>query len=206
MSTFNQSIPASNKADFVHNKIFTSRNNVKTRMCKNILEKGECPFGDKCRFAHSESEIRKAPCAFQKNCKNPRCPYSHDDNEELEKVITQVEDTMSKLALYEKECKDLVVVFDEEDEETEEERFEKVKEKIEEDIKYEVKYYENVALKLTDESAIYDYLKTYEEDIKKVNTYSINLTMNDYDFKKLMYYLNSTNVDFSYEKTNKVDE
>lgn len=192
------------KNDFVHNKIFTSRNNVKTRMCKNIVEKGECPFGDKCRFAHSESEIRKAPCAFQKNCKNKNCPYSHDDSEELEKVITQVEDTMSKLALYEKECKDLVIILDEE---TEEEKFEKVKEKIEYDIKYEVKYYENVALKLSDESDIIDYIKTYEEDIKKVNTYNINLTMNDYDFKKLMFYLNSTNVSFTYEKEiKKVEE
>jgi hypothetical protein len=192
------------KNDFVHNKIFTSKNNVKTRMCKNIVEKGECPFGDKCRFAHSESEIRKAPCAFQKNCKNKNCPYSHDDSEELEKIIVQVEDTMSKLALYEKECKDLVIILDEE---TEEEKFEKTKEKIEEDIKYEVKYYENVALKLSDESDIIDYLKTYEEDIKNVNTYNINLTMNDYDFKKLMFYLNSTNVNFTYEKEiKKVEE
>ncbi|GJZ91626.1 zinc finger CCCH domain-containing protein 14-like protein [Tanacetum coccineum] len=33
------------------------RNNMKTKMCDNFL-KGQCTFGDRCHFAHGESELR----------------------------------------------------------------------------------------------------------------------------------------------------
>ncbi|KAJ2590093.1 hypothetical protein H4R99_007219 [Coemansia sp. RSA 1722] len=33
----------------------------KTRLCQRFAEKGECPYNDKCQFAHGEAELRVAP-------------------------------------------------------------------------------------------------------------------------------------------------
>jgi Skp family chaperone for outer membrane proteins len=190
-----------NKSNFVHNKIFTNTNNIKTKLCNNIKEKGICPFGDKCRFAHTQEEIRKAPCAFQKNCKNPSCPYSHEATEELDKIIDKVENTLNKLSLIEKESKDLIIHLEEE---TVDEKVEKEVEnenKMEEDIIYETSYYENVASKInSEEENVYNYMKTYDQEIKIINNYKLDVTMDEYSFKKLVFYLNSTNTKFTYEK------
>lgn len=33
----------------------------KTRLCKNFLEKGTCPYGKLCQYAHGMSELRQSP-------------------------------------------------------------------------------------------------------------------------------------------------
>ena len=33
----------------------------KTRLCKNFLEKGACPYGKLCQYAHGMSELRQSP-------------------------------------------------------------------------------------------------------------------------------------------------
>lgn len=184
--------------DIVHNKFFTNKNNIKTRMCNNILTKGECPFGDKCRFAHSQDEIRKAPCAFQKNCKNKNCPYSHDDSSELEKIVNEVEDKMKQLALIEKESKDLVIDIQDDDAE---DAIQKINNKMQDELKYEEKYYEDVKIRIgEDEEEAYKYMEEYDRQIKTVNNYNINITLDEYTYKKLMFYLQSTGCDFNVEK------
>ena len=69
------------------------RYRYKMKMCKH-LETGQCPFGDKCRFAHSDEEIRKSIvnniisqnprykttfCTFQDgSCpKGEKCHFAH---------------------------------------------------------------------------------------------------------------------------------
>jgi hypothetical protein len=53
----------SNNANFVHGrssptpKPKTSEKH-KTEMCKNMLERGFCKYGDSCMYAHSEAERR----------------------------------------------------------------------------------------------------------------------------------------------------
>ncbi|KAJ1932268.1 hypothetical protein EC988_009514, partial [Linderina pennispora] len=33
----------------------------KTQMCQRFTELGECPYGEKCQFAHGQAELRKVP-------------------------------------------------------------------------------------------------------------------------------------------------
>lgn len=33
----------------------------KTAICRVLRESGDCPFGDNCRFAHDENELRPPP-------------------------------------------------------------------------------------------------------------------------------------------------
>jgi len=40
----------------------------KTRMCRSVETGDVCPHGDGCRFAHSSSELRTAPCLFGGDC------------------------------------------------------------------------------------------------------------------------------------------
>ena len=69
----------------------------KTSMCKNILEKGQCPHGDYCLFAHKSSELRKKSLEIDEEnfktrmCKNViekghcthgiYCQYAHKPSE-----------------------------------------------------------------------------------------------------------------------------
>ena len=34
--------------------------NFKISLCRHFMTTGNCPFGDKCHFAHGEAELRKA--------------------------------------------------------------------------------------------------------------------------------------------------
>jgi len=67
----------------------------KTELCKNWIERGTCPYGSKCQFAHGPSEMRARehkqtyktrPCqAFAEtgSCTyGPRCKYRHGDDDE----------------------------------------------------------------------------------------------------------------------------
>lgn len=167
-------------------------------MCANILNNKQCPYGSRCNFAHSQSELRKAPCAFQKNCKNKNCQYSHDDEEELKKVVNEVETKLQKIAIYEKDCKDLIIPIEEDDAK---EAIDITNKRIEEAIKYEDKYYDDVRINIAeDDEAAYKYMEEYDRQIKTINNYNINITMDEYAFKKLMFYLTSTGCEFNVEK------
>jgi hypothetical protein len=66
----------------VTDKTLVQRNKLKTQMCKSIMTTGKCPFGEKCNFAHSQSEIRKPICFFGDKCKNKEsCGYDHSTME-----------------------------------------------------------------------------------------------------------------------------
>ena len=55
---------------------------AKTQMCRSIVQGGGCRFGDRCTYAHAESELVKQECAFGDTCRtmnsktNP-CKFSH---------------------------------------------------------------------------------------------------------------------------------
>lgn len=64
-----------------------ANNKIKSSLCKNFSEKGHCPYGQKCQFAHGIDELRcnvdensykTKPCnAFwKKGC----CTYGHRCN------------------------------------------------------------------------------------------------------------------------------
>ncbi|KAJ2888140.1 hypothetical protein GGI21_006766, partial [Coemansia aciculifera] len=40
---------------------FTSNPLYKTRLCQRYTEQGDCPYGEKCQFAHGDQELRVAP-------------------------------------------------------------------------------------------------------------------------------------------------
>ncbi|KAJ2779345.1 hypothetical protein GGI15_003909 [Coemansia interrupta] len=44
----------------------------KTRLCQRFAEKGECPYNEKCQFAHGEKEMRAAPEQPSPPVKSPR--------------------------------------------------------------------------------------------------------------------------------------
>lgn len=53
-------------------------NLLKTRMCRSTETGEECPHGDRCRFAHTLSELRISECFFGDRCKFVRCHRSHE--------------------------------------------------------------------------------------------------------------------------------
>lgn len=50
--------------------------NLKTKMCKFG---DNCRRGNRCSFAHSETEIYVPDCKFSMRCKNPNCKFKHPD-------------------------------------------------------------------------------------------------------------------------------
>lgn len=53
--------------------------NYKIDLCKNYEEKGKCKYGDKCRFAHGNHELRKKSCKSYEKCWNDKCTYEHPE-------------------------------------------------------------------------------------------------------------------------------
>ncbi|KAH7708970.1 hypothetical protein AAVH_23760 [Aphelenchoides avenae] len=65
----------------------------KTQLCKTYMEKGECPFYEKCQFAHGQADLRtpavRNPKYKMVSCRNyaanrycpynERCEYIHDE-------------------------------------------------------------------------------------------------------------------------------
>ncbi|KAL0222699.1 hypothetical protein P9112_002089 [Eukaryota sp. TZLM1-RC] len=49
----------------------------KTEMCRLLIEKGHCSFGDRCNFAHCESELRPKIC--HPKFKSDKCRSFHED-------------------------------------------------------------------------------------------------------------------------------
>merc|ERR1712025_523777 len=50
----------------------TSNYRFKTMICNSFKEKGRCPYGDKCQFAHGNDEMRDV-LGSQSNYKTKRC-------------------------------------------------------------------------------------------------------------------------------------
>jgi hypothetical protein len=93
----------------VTDKSLVQRNKLKTQMCKSMLTTGNCPFGEKCNFAHSKDEIRKPICFFGEKCKNKdTCGYDHSTMEvpEIKKVETVKLEPQQKLKT--QMCKSIV--------------------------------------------------------------------------------------------------
>lgn len=76
----------------------------KTELCKNWLERGTCPYGNKCQFAHGPSDMRvrehkpaykTRPCqAFVETgmcAYGVRCKYRHGDDDEQRLLALQEE-------------------------------------------------------------------------------------------------------------------
>ena len=72
-----------------------SNSKAKSSLCKNYMEKGECPYGSKCQFAHGPHElkcnssktmsyktrpcygfVKKGYCSF-----GSRCNFLHQEDE-----------------------------------------------------------------------------------------------------------------------------
>ena len=52
---------------------------IKTKLCTKYLN-GNCPYGEKCTFAHDQSELRRGNCKFfaQGNCRfGDECQFEH---------------------------------------------------------------------------------------------------------------------------------
>lgn len=55
-----------------------SGRNYKTEMCNKWLERGECPYGNKCQFAHGESELRSGAKHLDSRYKQSVCRNFHE--------------------------------------------------------------------------------------------------------------------------------
>ena len=53
-------------------------NLLKTKMCMSTETGEECPHGDRCRFAHTLSELRISECFFGERCRFVRCHRNHE--------------------------------------------------------------------------------------------------------------------------------
>lgn len=88
-------------------KEVSMQHHYKSKMCKNFITTGHCPYGDKCCFAHLESELRRPVCVNGNNCLfKATCPYDH----------TTEAPTFPK-----KEIEKFIIVFDEDEEEEDDE-------------------------------------------------------------------------------------
>jgi hypothetical protein len=80
----------------------------KTELCKNWVERGSCPYGAKCQFAHGTDEMRlrdlkptykSRPCqAFLSTGHCPygtRCKYFHGDDDE-ERLLSLHEELLQR--------------------------------------------------------------------------------------------------------------
>lgn len=75
---------------------------AKSSLCRNFMEKGVCPYGNKCQFAHGPSELKcnsdqqmsykTRPChAFNRKgfCSyGSRCNFLHQNEDEAAQVET----------------------------------------------------------------------------------------------------------------------
>lgn len=80
--------------ELVADKNITRNNNYKSRMCTNGAN---CPYGSKCRFAHSKDELRVVLCFYGTECTNVNCPHVHTSNtKEQEEYLKKIEEQKIK--------------------------------------------------------------------------------------------------------------
>jgi hypothetical protein len=59
-------------------KEVTKKDMSKTQVCKSVWTKSKCPHGERCRFAHTEEELRMIPCKWDTKCKHgQKCRFAH---------------------------------------------------------------------------------------------------------------------------------
>lgn len=84
----------------------TNDEKIKSEMCRNLQENGNCPYGTGCRFAHHESELRKIlrhPKHKTQLCRDyhgnghctfgSRCSYIHEPKERTPSESNQLNTT-----------------------------------------------------------------------------------------------------------------
>lgn len=95
----------------------------KTELCRNFTERGKCDYGDRCKFAHGEHDLR--PRHFDRKyktqlCRNyhetgecrfkTRCKFIHDEQHvtiEGKKWMVSLTENIMRLQLNEKEQKEM---------------------------------------------------------------------------------------------------
>lgn len=94
-----------------------NKTKYKTELCRNYSEKGWCPYGDKCQYAHGYHDVQMGPCCSKKSgyrtrkCKSfwndgqcsygKRCQFSHYEPNPISKACLSlhlylIEDTHSE--------------------------------------------------------------------------------------------------------------
>jgi len=75
---------------------------TKTQMCRSVASGTPCRFGDRCSFAHSQSELKVRKCAFGTACRtrysktNPcRFDHSEDITPEAARNVTLAQEVKS---------------------------------------------------------------------------------------------------------------
>jgi len=48
----------------LENRVIRNETTFRTEICRKLLRTGSCAYGDMCRFAHDESELRVRPVGF----------------------------------------------------------------------------------------------------------------------------------------------
>ena len=80
--------------ELVSDKNITRNNNYKSKMCTNGAN---CPYGSKCRFAHSQEELRVVLCMYGMECINKYCTLVHtNDTKEQEEYLKKIEEQKIK--------------------------------------------------------------------------------------------------------------
>lgn len=65
--------------ELLSNKEENAKRLVKTKMCRNMVEKGKCNRNI-CNFAHSATELNDPPCAFGRGCRRKNvCKFKHPE-------------------------------------------------------------------------------------------------------------------------------
>jgi hypothetical protein len=80
----------------------------RTRLCDKFMKTGHCPYGETCHYAHGECKLRKTPCRFGPSCTNKMCQFDHSGE-------------IIEIPKAKNEENNLIIYFDNVDEEYEEE-------------------------------------------------------------------------------------
>ena len=75
-----------------HNLHATSVVFKKTKMCTSVLSDNICRYGNKCTFAHSQSELYQ--CRYDNRCINTKCSFFHPSRviEDVSQTCTSVQE------------------------------------------------------------------------------------------------------------------
>lgn len=60
-------------------KEYRHGNKEYTTVCRSILQNKTCDYGEKCRFAHVKSDLRRIYCHQGDVCSNQSCVFWHTE-------------------------------------------------------------------------------------------------------------------------------